>query len=176
MSMVRATPVPMPELRLRGISRVLMTLDPVSSSRQAPATDPSHANSCIWPAPSRSRDCSAMQTMTALPGRWSPGVGRVEPGRWAGGARALGQVEPELALAGPPHLVADQQAQLRPVLPQPLRVDEAGQVVPPALADHDAVQQQPGPLFRDIDLAQLVPGRVPRQHDHALQGPWRCVE
>src|SRR5580658_11214719 len=52
-------------------------------------------------------------------------------------------MQPKLPLAGPPHPAADQHAQLRPVVAQPHRVDEAGQVVLPALADHDAVQEQP---------------------------------
>src|SRR5215831_15238947 len=54
--------------------------------------------------------------------------------------RITGQAE--LSLAGPAHLVADQRAQLRPVLAQPLRVEEASQVVPSTLADHDAVEQE----------------------------------
>src|SRR5580704_14108925 len=66
----------------------------------------------------------------------------------------------ELALAGPPYRAAEQRAQLRPVVVQPPRVDEPGQVVPPALAEHDVVQQQPGLLQGDVELAQAVPGPV----------------
>src|ERR1700735_2466498 len=44
-------------------------------------------------------------------------------------ARTAGAAEPELALAGPPHPAADHLAQLRPVLTQAARGDEAGQGV-----------------------------------------------
>src|SRR5579859_6875790 len=81
-----------------------------------------------------------------------------------------GGPQAQLALAGPPHRAAEQRAQLRPVVVQAPRVDEPGQVVPPALAEHDAVQQQPGPLHGHVELAQPVPGQVDGQHDHPL--PW----
>ena len=42
-STVRATKVPITEPRFRGISRVLMTLDPVSNSRNTPAANPAQA-------------------------------------------------------------------------------------------------------------------------------------
>src|SRR5580692_6847466 len=60
--------------------------------------------------------------------------------------RGVRRAEPELALDRAPHPVADQRAQDGPVLAQPLRVEEACHVVPPAVADHDAVQQEPGLL------------------------------
>src|ERR1700689_657828 len=86
------------------------------------------------------------------------------------------QAEAELALTGPPHRPADQRAQLRPVVAQPPRVDEPGQVVPPALAEHDAVQQQPGLLQGDAELAQSVPGQVDRQHDPSPPGSVQVIE
>src|SRR5580693_8296936 len=88
----------------------------------------------------------------------------------------MGRAQAELALAGPPYLAAEQRAQLRPVVAQPPRVDEPGQVVPPALAEHDVVEQQPGLLRGDVELAQAVPGQVYRQHDHPLPGPVQVIE
>src|SRR5271166_3342264 len=116
----------MAELRLRGISRVLMTLDPVSSNSAMPRTKPSHAKACIqlpWDLLDY-RLCSLLRSLL----------------------RAARQAQTELALAGPAHPAADQQAQLRPVLAQPLRVEEAGHIVPAPLTDHDAVQLEPGLL------------------------------
>src|SRR2546429_8512217 len=83
---------------------------------------------------------------------------------------------PNLALPGPPHPAADQEPELRPVLAQPFGVEEAGHVVPAALADHDAVQQQPGLLPGHVELAELVPAQVHRQHDGALPGAVQVVE
>jgi hypothetical protein len=85
-------------------------------------------------------------------------------------------LQAELALAGPPHRAAEQRAQLRPVVAQPPWVDEAGQVVPPALAEHDAVQEQPRPFGGDIELAQPMPGQVDRQDDDPLPGPVQVIE
>src|SRR6476660_7643386 len=62
------------------------------------------------------------------------------------------QAEP--ALAGSPHPAAEQVPQLRPVVAQPLGVEEAGHVVPPSLADHDAVQQQAGIGPGHVELAE----------------------
>src|SRR5579872_6598554 len=92
------------------------------------------------------------------------------------GRPVIGRAQAELALAGPPYRAAEQRAQLRPVVAQPPRVDEPGQVVPPALAEHDVVQQQPGLLQGDVELAQAVPGQVDRQHDHSLPGPVQVIE
>src|SRR4051812_21222379 len=66
----------------------------------------------------------------------------------------------ETALAGPAHPAAEQPSQLRPVVAQPLRVEETRHVVPPSLADHDAVQQQPRVLPGHVELAELVPAQV----------------
>src|SRR5256886_2178433 len=84
--------------------------------------------------------------------------------------------EAEPPLTGPPHPAADQQPELRPVFAQPLGVEEPGHVVPAALADHDAVQQQPGLLPGHVELAELVPAQVHRQHDSALPRPVQIIE
>ena len=88
----------------------------------------------------------------------------------------IGRAEAELALAGPPHRAAEQRAQLRPVVAQPPWVDEAGQVVPPALAEHDAVQEEPWPFGGDVEFAQPMPGQMDRQDDDPLPGPVQVLE
>src|ERR1700723_1898651 len=92
------------------------------------------------------------------------------------GRPVISRAQAELALAGPPRRGAEQRAQLRPVIAQPPRVDEPGQVVPPALAEHDAVQHQPGLFQGDVELAQPVPGQVDRQHDHSLPRSVQVIE
>src|SRR6516162_3712799 len=111
-----------------------------------------------WPCVPLPLPCTPMITYLRMSTAWHIGPGHSRLGRPVSGC-----AEAELALAGPPHRAAEQQAQLGPVVAQPPRVDEAGQVVPPALAEHDAVQKQPGPFGGDVELAQPVPGQVDRQ-------------
>src|SRR6266545_3246704 len=88
--------------------------------------------------------CTPMITYLRMSSAW-----HTERGVAARGGQA------ELALAGPPHPAADQQPELRPVLAQPFGVEEPGHVVAAALADHDAVQQQPGLVPGHVELAEL---------------------
>src|ERR1700728_4773424 len=86
----------------------------------------SRASSWLWvPLP---LPCTPMITYLRMSSAW-------HTHRAARVPRA-GHAEAELALQGPAHRLADQRPQLGPVLLQPLRVEETGDVVPPALADH----------------------------------------
>src|ERR1700749_3457098 len=82
--------------------------------------------------------CTPMITYLRMSSAW-----HTQRGVGAGGHFLVpGQAEP--ALAGPPRPAAQRLRQLRPVVAQALRVEEPGHVVAPPLADHDAVEQQPG--------------------------------
>src|SRR5437773_3143055 len=125
----------------------------------------SRSAASIWLCVPLPLPCTPMITYLRMSSAW-----HTERGVAARGGQA------ELALAGPPHPAADQQPELRPVLTQPFGVEEAGHVVPAALADHDAVQQQPGLVPGHVELAELVPAQVHGQHDGALPRPVQNIE
>src|SRR6516165_8148184 len=84
--------------------------------------------------------CTPMITYLRMSSAWHTGL---RPGSRLGRSAypsvTVGRWQAELALPCAPRLAVDKLAQLRPVVAQPVRVDEAGQVVRPAFVDHDAV-------------------------------------
>src|SRR6516165_7096807 len=120
--------------------------------------------------------CTPMITYLRMSSAWHTGRRHTRLGRPVSPGMMVGYRQAEPALEGTPRLAVDQLAQLRPVVAQPVRVDEAGQVVRPALVDHDAVQEQPRPFGGDVELPRPVPGQVDRQHHRPLPRAVQVIE
>src|SRR5579859_7928630 len=120
--------------------------------------------------------CTPMITYLRMSSAWHTKRGSGARGHFQRSRCLASTGQPQPALAGPPHPAAEQVPELRPVVAQPLGVEEAGHVVPPSLADHDAVQQQPGIGPGHVELAELVPAQVHRQDDRPLPGAVQVLE
>src|SRR6266545_4962883 len=155
-----------PKFQSCSVSRSLTT----DSTRSSPTSSPAAmvrrtwAPSLVWfctfqrkisPTPmwTRSRSAASIWACVPLPLPCTPMITYLRMSSAWHTERGVA-AQAELALAGPPHPAADQQPELRPVLAQPFGVEEPGHV----------------------ELAELVPAQVHRQHDGALPRPVQVIE